>query len=44
MGSVSAVIDQVLPAKTIIDNFVYGAKEVIEANNAKLVGGARARL
>lgn len=44
MGSVSAVIDEVLPAKTIIQNFVNGAKDVIEANNALLVGGARARL
>lgn len=44
MGSVSAVIDSVLPAKQIIDEFVYGAKDIIEANNAKLVGGARARL
>lgn len=44
MGSVSAVINEVKPAKEIIDDFVYGAKEVIEANNAKLVGGARARL
>lgn len=44
MGSVSAVIDDVKPAKEIIDEFVYGAKATIEANNAKLVGGARARL
>ena len=37
MGGVSAVINDILPAKVIIDNMVSQAIEVIQHNNASLV-------
>jgi len=37
MGSVSAVIHDVLPAQTIVDNMVSEAVQVLQTNAAKVV-------
>ncbi|KAJ3502466.1 hypothetical protein NLJ89_g8877 [Agrocybe chaxingu] len=36
MGSVSAVVNDILPAKTIVDNMVAQAVEVLQSNAAKV--------
>jgi len=36
LGSVSAVINDVLPAKTIVDNMVKDAAEILQQNAARV--------
>ncbi|RSH94434.1 hypothetical protein EHS25_004237 [Saitozyma podzolica] len=44
MGDVSALIDDVKPAKAIIDDMVSEAKNCLESGHRTLVGGTRAKL
>lgn len=44
MGEVSAVINEVLPAKEIVDNMVSQAVQCIRTGAADLSTGGRARL
>lgn len=44
LGKVSGLIDEVLPAKKIIDDMVSEAASRLNAANGFVVGGAKARL
>ncbi|KAG8746671.1 hypothetical protein FRC10_003975 [Ceratobasidium sp. 414] len=44
MGSVSAVVNDILPAKTIVDNMVKDAVERIQSGNGLLASGSKAKL
>jgi len=44
LGKVSGLIDEVLPAKTIIDNMISEAAERIQATNKLVVGTPKAKL
>ena len=41
IGRVAAMIDEVLPAKTIIDNMVKEAAAILQANAAKITTRAK---
>jgi hypothetical protein len=44
MGKVSAVIDDVLPAKVIIDNMVGEAARVLQLGGSMVKSGAKSKL
>lgn len=41
MGSVAALIDEVLPAKVIVESMVNDAAQILRRGNAMVSGGAK---